>query len=806
MSWKDKIRNPSCTLCPLHEGADFVCLMGAGSRKAKLMIVGEAPGAREDDSGQAFVGPAGALLTEELRRVGLHRDDFYITNVAKCRPPSNRTPERNEAKICAATYLSREIQIVAPDWILLLGNTALQGVAGKSGITKHRGTVLESGHTRILPTFHPAAALRNPKYLPQLRADLERFARMVAGKSSSGVADTKTKLVRTPSQLAALCRELDRQEVVAFDIETTGLDEWAEDAKVVTMGFCWEPGRAYVVPVDHSSKLWQNQGIQPMWVLQKMKKHLERPGLKWVAHNGKFDMRYMAAHGIFMRQSFDTMLAGHLLDENRPKSLEAMAQLLLGSDPWKDQEARTNAYDTNLKRLAVYNARDCDKTLQLYHVLKQQLVEQPRLGRIFVKLMMPASNVLTKVERIGLPLDVPRVHTELATTEDRYNRVFARLLKRVPKHKRATFNPRSHPQVAQWLFVDLGLPITERTGKGAPSSKESVLVRLAREHAEPKLLLELRAHEKRLQFLRSWLERVDAGGRIHTQYKLFGTVTGRLSSESPNLQQVPREKAMRSCFSAPPGWVFVESDFSQVELRIAAMVAPDRTLLRIFHERRDPHLETASEMTRKPAAWVQESDRNGTEYRKRAKGVNFGYLYGMGEEKFVEYAETNYDWVPTPAEAHDSREAFFKKYTGLRPWHDRQRRLASRYGSVNSPIGRVRHLPDVYSSDKAVSAEAERQAINSPVQSFASDLMLVSMVLLDDRLPARTAYVVGTVHDALLFLVRENAVDDVAPLIKRTMEQDAVKAVKKWFGFEVTVPIEAEVKVGSAWGLGSIWE
>jgi uracil-DNA glycosylase family 4 len=797
MSWKDKIRDPNCTLCPLHEGADHVCLMGSGKRKATLMIVGEAPGAREDETHQAFVGAAGQLLSAELERVGLQREQFYITNVAKCRPPDNRTPERAEAKICAATYLSREIQAVRPDWILLLGNTALQGVGGKSGITKHRGTVLSTGTTKLFPTFHPAAALRNPKYLPLLRVDLERFARLVRGEDPIS-GDTRTRLVRTPEALKAFCAALDKQEAVAFDIETTGLEEHAPDAKIVTLGFTWKTGESYVIPLWHSSDPWR----EPGWVLQSLKPHLERPGIKWVMHNGKFDARWMAQFGIFMHQAFDTMLAGHLLDENRPKSLEAMAQLLLGSDPWKDQEARTSAYETNLKRLAVYNGRDTDKTFQLYEVLKRQLKDEPRVARIFLRLMMPASNVLTKVERIGLPLNVAQTQTALEEVEVERQAVDARLREHVPVHKRADFNPNSHQQVAQWLFFDLSLPIIESTAKGAPSSREAVLIRLARDHPAPRLLLELRALVKRAQFYRSWLTTADAKGRLHTQYKLFGTVTGRLSSEGPNLQQVPRERSARSCFAAPDGWRFVEADFSQAELRIAAMVAPERTLLRIFHEGRDPHMETAAEMARKPAKMVAESDATGkTEWRKKAKGVNFGFLYGMGPDHFIEYAETNYDFSPTLEEAQDYRAAFFRKYSGLTAWHDRQKRLAHRYGSVNSPIGRVRHLPDVHSSDRRVQSDAERQAINSPVQSLASDFMLVSMVLLDDRLPPRSAYLVGTVHDALLFLVRTDHVSIVVPLIKRTMEKDMVKHVQKWFGLEVTVPIEAEVNVGPAWGI-----
>lgn len=260
---------------------------------------------------------------------------------------------------------------------------------------------------------------------------------------------------------------------------------------------------------------------------------------------------------------------------------------------------------------------------------------------------------------------------------------------------------------------------------------------------------------------------------------------------------------MRTVFGASPGRVFLEADYSQVELRIAAMLAGETTLLRIFATGGDPHLTTAAEVAKMTPAMVQASDATGkTEYRKKAKGINFGFVYGMGEEKFVTYATMNYGWTPTPEEAHEYREAFFRLYPRLLPWHDRQRRLVHRYQQVHSPIGRVRHLPDVLSGDRQVAAEAERQAINSPVQSLASDLMLLSMVQLQGRLRPGDARIVGTVHDALLFDVREDAVPEVARTVKEVMED--MEPVKRLFGAEITVPIVVELKVGPYWGAGKV--
>lgn len=788
-NWKDKIRNPDCELCPLHEHAEYVCLMGSGPKNADVMVIGEAPGAREDEEHRAFVGPAGKLLDELLSQAGLTRDDCYITNVAKCRPPENRTPELRELKICASEYLSKEIAAVEPRFILLLGNSALRGMVGRSGITKYRGTTFPLGATTAMAAFHPAYALRNPKHLVALQADFKRFGRLVRGEPDPEAAATKVKIVKTKKHLLWLKRQLAKAEVISYDIETTGLEEWHDDSRIVSISFSWAQGQAVVVPLWHHASPWERSWKS---VLLGLKPELEREDAKYIAHNGKFDCRWLARFGVFVPQTFDTMLAAHLLDENRPKGLKPLSQVLLGVSAYDIGDDVRDAYNVPLRRLAIYNGKDTDYTLRLYYLFRQQLIEEPRLARIFKFLMMPASNALTRIERGGMYLDVERTEKILKKVTAEVNKAESELRSYVPEYNRDNINFNSHPQVGHWLFTELGLPIIERTGKGAPSSKESVLLRLAKEHPAPKALLEYRAWIKKQQFLASWLERVDEKGRVHTNYKLAGTTTGRLSSEKPNLQQVPREGIMRTCFGAPKNYYFIQADYSQVELRIAAMVSGDPTMLRAYLTGEDLHMKTACETT----GWTP--DQVDKETRKKAKAVNFGFLYGMGAPKFVEYARDNYDVEVSLEEAQAIRERFFQTYSRLRPWHDRQRRLVRRYQRVQSPIGRVRHLSDVQSSDKNVQAEAERQAINSPVQSLASDLMLLSLVRLSDTLPQRDARIVGTVHDSILLEARASVAFDVANTVKEVMED--MSPVKKMFGYEITVPIVADVEVTQHWG------
>lgn len=789
MSWQDKIRNPNCTACPLHENAQYVCLMGTGPKKARLMIVGEAPGEREDEEHAAFVGPAGQLLTELLEEAGIKREDCYITNAVKCRPEGNATPGRRDVKECAG-YLRREYDKTQPEVVLGLGNTALQALTGRSGITKHRGKLERFGEGRVLCTFHPAAALRSNRYLDPIRADLARVHRLLQGGTRKSL-NTRTTLVRSRDQLAILLRLLDAAPEIAFDLETTGLHEWEEGARIVTLGVSWEPGKAAVIPLNHA------EVIKPPGNLLHLKRVLEDPTKKYIAHNGKFDCKWLAACGIYVPVTFDTMIAAHLLDENRAKGLKPLTQMLLGADDW-DVDVK-DAYNQNLKRLAIYNGKDCDYTLRLYHLLREQLRKQPRVARVFKKLMMPASDIFTRLEMGGTYVDPER----LATRTDEAEQIIAKLERYMDKFLPKgveTINYNSPAQVSLWLFDHLKLPILERTKTDAPSTAEPVLLRLAKEHNAVRALLKYRKWAKYLStYLRPFNERRDHKSRIHPSYRLTGTVTGRLSSSEPNLQQVPRDSFIRGIIGASNGWRLVEADYSQIELRIAAWMAGERRMLAALREGYDLHNITACAILQKQPQQITKDERV-----IWGKHPNFGLLFGMYPKKYVEYCRDNGALEISLAEAEDVYDTFHRAYPALRRWHARQVRLAHRYQRVSNPIGRVRHLPDVRNSNDSIRMEAERQAINSPVQGFASDLMLFAAVRLAGQLNPRHARLVGSVHDSLLFEVTEDAVAETAATIRSTMEDTA--ELKRVFGVNLDVPIVVEIEAGTHWSEGKIVE
>ena len=785
------VRNENCTLCPLHKEASTVCLLGDGPVPSRVMVIGEAPGAREDDVERPFAGPAGQYLDRILREVGLPRETIYITNSVRCRPPDNRTPTKSEIKACSG-YMQSELEIVGPDHVLLLGNTALQAITGKTGIMSKRGTNRIIGDRNYFATIHPAAVLRNPAHEGIFRADLLSFARLVKGEDRR--PETKSSLVQSSKGLAKLCQMLAAVETpIAFDVETGtetmerdegGLEPWAPDGVIHTCSFSWEPGKSYVVSLEHPQTKWD---IPIDRVYQALGTALA--GKKMVGHNIKFDLQWMRAKGVELYGHFDTKLAAHLLDENRPGGLKPLARTYLGADEYEAGVSFTSV--TALNKLAIYNGKDTDYTLRLYHLFRDELKKQPRLLRLFMLLVMPACRAFTEIEENGFPVDLKRLRERHIEIKENIEESRIKFLSYAPKDKRES-NPRSPIFLGWYLYDHLKLPVLVTTPKtGRPSTAESVLLQLKKKHPAVGDLMELRKWQKyESTYTRNWLARIGVARkpRLYTSYNLSGTVTGRLSS---NMQQVPRDVYIRSIIGTKPGWVWIEADFSQIELRLAAMFSRDPALTKAFKTGGDPHLETASRILGKPPESVTKEER------KLAKAVNFGFLYGMWWKKFRSYAFEKFDLTVSAEQAKGYREAFFTQYKALEAWHERQRRVVNNLHQVQSPIGRIRHLPTILSTDEEVRSEAERQAINSPVQGFAGDLTVLSMVLLFEKLDHKNAKIIGNVHDSIMFEVREEVAEETAKTIKSTMEN---LPLKKMFGFQSTIPIEADVTISRHWG------
>lgn len=814
-----RVRNAVCEECRLSSlttSSKDVCITGVGKYPGTdIAVVTKAPVSTR-------IKEQLCLLLEDL---DIDTSTIMWLSAIKCRV-WDEEPNKTDLKACK-TYLHTELEVCEPRFVLTMGNEALFSVLGKSGIMKYRSRVYEyhlkdtyNGEpTKVLATIAPQAVERNPGQRNGFLADLKMFANLVHDRTSVAYSAPEIKPVMTKSDLKQMCKDLQAAEGHSFDIETRSEhSSWLEshESSVIvslslTLWFSDRDEVIWAIPLCHPESPWRTRWRE---LLALIAKYLCRVK-KNVAHNGKYDCKWLRHNGVPLVQTFDTMIAAHLLDENRPKGLKPLALILLGIPDWSIPTH--DLWSVPIMDVLTYNGLDTWYTYQIYLIFKEQLLKNQRLARIFKYMLMPASNEFVDIERRGIWCDRHRLSERWRECVAKLDDIESQLLSYVPEDIPYPVNWNASNFLRWFLFDHLGLPVVER-GKtkddgspGAPSVKESIMMFLAENPGKggevAKLLLSRVEWQKfNTSFFLPYSEIIDEDDRIHTSFKFY-TNTGRTSSgkendpdkisaksqnKGMNAQQVPRDPFIRGLFGAAPGYAFVEADQSQIELRVAAFLSRCRQLMHLYQTGEDVHMAMAMRMTGKPKSQVTKEER------KKAKAVNFGFLYGMGWMKFIETAWEKYQLRVNEAEAKLARKAFFAEMPELLRWHQRQRTLAMKYKRVESPMGRIRHLPDIDSPVQGVKAEAERQAINSPVQAFASDITLLAMVSLEDqfRKVGLDCHSVGTVHDAINFECKVEDLSRALPLIKNTMENLPLGR----FGVDLDVPLVADLKVGKYWG------
>lgn len=570
-----------------------------------------------------------------------------------------------------------------------------------------------------------------------------------------------------------------------IDIETTGLNRYKENITFIGVGLSEgikKPLKKTLI-YDFS----RDNDIQKFIRLtEKLRKHK----VKCVWQNGKFDTLFIEWHiGVRLPISEDVLLMGTAYDLAAEHGLKKMAQRYLGVEDWdidKKTKLRKNTKDVDAdERLKKYLSYDVKYTWELFQFFVDNM--DKHMIKLYKKILKPAFNMYRGVERRGIYFD----KEEFKNVKRKYLKIQGDKLQALKSKYDINWN--SPQQKARVLFKDKdgeNLPVLKLTPKGEPSSDASTLKKLAAKGYElPKLIMDYTAaNTLNKMFLNRWGEDSSYDGRIHPTFNLTNVVSGRTSCTDPNLQQVPRTKDVRGLFHAPKGRCFFEADYSQLELRIAAAYAKEPTMLKIYAEDGDIHTATAMLLTngRKPTK----------EERGRAKAVNFGFLYGMGAKKFVEYAYDSYGVTFTLQEAQHFRDLFFAKYSRLLPWHQEQRDLAEALGGVPTLFGRFRKLPDIYSHDWAKKSSAQRISINTPVQSSGSDILLSAAIQINKELSPEGLCIVGTVHDSILGEFYEEDKDWIVPRIKEIM---AHPKLLDDFGIELPVKLDSDCGVGN-WG------
>jgi DNA polymerase I-like protein with 3'-5' exonuclease and polymerase domains len=589
---------------------------------------------------------------------------------------------------------------------------------------------------------------------------------------------------------------------VVVDIETTSL--FVGQGRILCVGFG---------PLDRDDVM--------VWWPRDLKELCKLRLPKMIAHNAKFEKRWLESYGVRLKIWWDTQMMAHLLDENKPSGLKDTVVRLLGYEDWADDNVAGYADEFGRfedvpvskallrarKRVSIYNGKDVHHTRELLkwqrRYINKNLKPNEDPLRVMREVMIPAIEPLQQMEDNRLPVRLGMVRKRKAAVEAEIAAIELKLDKSIPPNeqwpdwlKKQKVNWGNTNWTKWWLFEYQGAlcPARGKPSKtwpeGVPSLAAENLAKI--DHPAARLLTQRATLYKQLTGFLVPIEERTRDGRIATSFNLTGTVTGRLSSSDPggktglNSQQIPRDKATRNLFGER-GVAWIEVDFSQLELRVAAVMSGDETMLGLFEADEDIHTYMAHRLIR--------GAEMTKEHRSLAKGVNFGFLYGMHSKHFANYVFENYGVKITPKEAEAFREEYFTTFSALPEWYRKQRKEAIEYGGVHNEFGRFRHLPRVYHEDYWVQENAFRQAINSPVQSTGSDFMLVSLGRLarDLRLPQLGAKLVTTVHDSVCLTAPYKTARRVGRIVKDTMEMADDTLDRKFF-------LKADVTISRCWG------
>lgn len=598
----------------------------------------------------------------------------------------------------------------------------------------------------------------------------------------------QVEIADTPEKLASLAAELKAAKVISFDTETTSTTEM--QAEVVGLSFATEAGKGWYVPVGHLGG--QNLPIET--VVSQIREPLTDPNIKKIGHNIKYDYLILARLGIKVTPlSFDTMLAEWLVDAgSRNLGLKNLALARLNEEMTRIEtllgpkgKNQISMAQVPIEAAAPYAAADAETCLRLMPQLESDL-KRDGLTKLMYEIEMPLVGVLAEMELTGVRLNVEFFHQfgkELATR-------MAEIEKEVYAQVGKSFNLNSTQQLSDVLFKQLSLTPPDRgrkTASGHYSTAADVLEEMRGQHPVVDLILENRELAK---LKSTYIDALPLAvnprtGRVHTSYSQVGSVTGRLSSNDPNLQNIPIRtetgRKVRNGFVADEGNLLLSVDYSQVELRIIAHIAQDLTMLEAFRQGQDIHAATAAAITGTPLEQVTK------EMRRNAKATNFGLIYGMSAFGLTRSTDL------TLAESERFVKSYFERFPGIKRYLEQTKRLAAEQGYVTTLLGRRRYFPALRGMLSAqLRNREEREAINAPIQGTAADIMKIAMLQIPGALKnaGLKSQMLLQVHDEIVLECPEEELRTAAQIVQQTMEQ----------AYELSIPLSTEARFGKSWG------
>ncbi|MEO8523525.1 MAG: DNA polymerase I [Caldimonas sp.] len=671
-----------------------------------------------------------------------------------------------------------------------------------------------SGHVLGWPEFDALAF--GPIDVPALAAFYDRYgfasmkreieaapADRAATPATSGPSDNDAATIDVPASvpseaivrnyetlttmeaLDAWIARVEAAELVALDTETDSLEPIR--ATLVGISLAVAPGEAAYIPLRHDYAGAPDQ-LPIDAVIARLKPWLENDAAAKVGQNVKFDTHVFAGAGVAVRgYRHDTLLESYVFEAHKPHSLESLAFRHLGRTglTYEDMTGKgvnqISFTQVEIGRAADYSCEDSDMALHVHQALWPKIEAEPGLLRVYRDIEVPTSVILARIERTGVLIDSAKLAAQSQQLAERMVALEAEAYDIAGQ----PFNLGSPKQIGEILFGKLGLPVGRKTASGAPSTDEEVLAELAADYPLPAKLLEHRSLSKLKGTYTDKLPLMvnPATGRVHTNYAQAVAVTGRLSSNDPNLQNIPvrtvEGRRIREAFIAPEGASILSADYSQIELRIMAHISGDAGLLAAFGGGIDVHRATASEVFGVAVPEVS------SEQRRYAKVINFGLIYGMSAFGLAQ----NLGIERSAATAYIER--YFARYPGVKRYMDETRASARDKGYVETLFGRRVHLPDIKAGGGPRRAAAERQAINAPMQGTAADLIKLAMIAVQEVLDReqRATRMIMQVHDELVFEV---------PAAELVWAREAVPRIMSGVA-TLAVPLVADVGVGANW-------
>jgi len=606
------------------------------------------------------------------------------------------------------------------------------------------------------------------------------------GNTSVATQQSSYECVLEQARFDDWLQRLRDASVFAIDTETTSIDYM--HAELVGISLCLQAGEACYIPVAHKYEDAPRQ-LDKAAVLAALKPVLEDPSIGKIGQNIKYDAHIFISEGIRMRGlAHDTMLESYVLNSTASRhNMDALAKFYLNKETIHYEDiagkgAKQKTFDLiEIETASAYAAEDADITMQLHEVLGARLREDDRLNSVYSEIEMPLVDILLEVERNGVLIDRDMLRIQGKEIDQKLSKIELEIYQLAGE----VFNLSSPKQIQAILFEKLELPVLRKTPKGQPSTAEDVLEELGRDYEIPALLLEHRSLNK---LMSTYIDKLPQEinpqtGRVHTSYQQAVASTGRLSSTSPNLQNIPIRTAegrrIREAFVAPENYQILALDYSQIELRIMAHLSADESLLNAFARGLDVHRATAAEV------FGAELEQVSADERRAAKAINFGLIYGMSAFGLGKQLNIGRN------EAQQYVDTYFERYPGVKRYMEETKQRARDQGYVETVFGRRLYLPDINARNANVRQYAERTAINAPMQGSAADIIKRAMIRVQGWLRAEQpdCKMIMQVHDELVFEVEQSEVDRCRDEIAGLMTSAA----------SLEVALEVDAGVGRNW-------